>query len=39
MGFQELIDTGFADGDERELGSHKKSVGQDEHGHGDRFEQ
>ena len=29
----------FADGDQRKLGSHKKCVGQNQHGHGDKFEQ
>ena len=34
-----LLDAGFANGDQRELRGDKKRVGQDEHGHGDRFEQ
>ena len=36
---EHLLDAGFADGDQRKLGSYKKGVGQDEHGHGDKFEQ
>ena len=39
VGGQHLFDAGFADGDQRKLGGHKESVGQDEHGHGDKFEQ
>ena len=38
-GGEHLLNPGLANGYQRELGSHKKGVGQDEHGHGDKFEQ
>ena len=38
-GGQHLLDAGVADRDQGELGCHKEGVGQDEHGHGDKFEQ
>jgi hypothetical protein len=34
-----LLNASFADGDEGELGSHKKGVGQDEHGDSDKLQQ
>jgi hypothetical protein len=38
-GGQHLLDARVADGDQRELGGHKKGVGQNEQAHGDKFEQ
>jgi len=34
-----LFDAGVADAHQRELRSHKKGVGQDQHGHGDKLQQ
>ena len=34
-----LLDARIADADQSELSSHKKGVGQDEHGHGDELQQ
>src|ERR1019366_6784847 len=38
-GSEHLLDARLANGNQRELRGHKKGVGQDEHGHGDKFEQ
>jgi hypothetical protein len=37
-GGQHLLNASVADGDQGELGSHKKCVGQNEHGHRDKLE-
>jgi hypothetical protein len=39
LGGEHLLDAGVADGDQGELGGHKEGVGQNEQGHGDKFEQ
>jgi hypothetical protein len=38
-GSQHLFDAGVADGDQGELGGHKKSIDQNEQAHGDELEQ
>jgi hypothetical protein len=37
-GGQQLLNARVADGDQRELSSHKKGVGQNEHGHSDKLQ-
>jgi hypothetical protein len=38
-GGQHLLNARVANGNQRKLGSHKKGIGQNQHGHGDKFEQ